>query len=216
MRTLTGEEARRFLASTKAHRLYTLYYLALHTDMREGELIALRWADVDLERGTIHIVRHLKTKTERRAIDVSDQAISVLRDHRRAMQREEHGSNRVFPTTVGTTLKPRNLQRDSKTLLLASGCPNIRFHDLRHTAATLMLQEGVYPKVVSERLGHATTAITMDLYQHVTPTLQREAAVALDRVLSPHPSNFSPDGDRRGGSRLSSARTTQKKRPAYR
>ena len=91
----------------------------------------------------------------------------------------------MFPSSIGTPLEPRNLLRRFKKLLDEAGLPEIRFHDLRHTAATLMLQNGVHPKIVQERLGHSTITMTLDTYSHVLPSMQRAAAESLSNILKP-------------------------------
>ncbi len=217
MLTLTADEAKRFLRAAQGDRLYPLYYLALHTGMREGELLALRWRDIDFERGTIHVVRLLKTRTARRQIELLPEDIDVLRRHRETMRREGHEQTHVFISATGTALNPPNFQaRSFKPLLRAAKCPNVRFHDLRHTAATLLLAEGVHPKIVSERLGHATIAITMDLYQHVSPTMQREAAVALGRALGENQvvARRAYRGGQRGGQAGDNRPTPKTRKPA--
>ena len=185
--------------------------------MREGELLALRWRDIDFERDTIQVVRVLKSRTARRQIELLPEDLEILRHHRDMMRREGHAQSHVFVSTAGTALNPPNFQaRSFKPLLRAAKCPNVRFHDLRHTAATLLLAEGVHPKIVSERLGHPTIAITMDLYQHVSPTMQREAAVALQRALGRNPivESEACHGGQPGGQSGKGRRTPQVRKPA--
>lgn len=178
--------------------------LALLTGMRRGELLGLRWADVDLEGGALHvqqtaqrilgqgiIFRQPKTRLSRRSIALSPDAVAVLRQHRRrqAEARLLAGSaygdrDLVFATGLGTPVEPGNLRRAWVGIARAAGVPGLRIHDLRHAHATLMLSQGVHPKVVSERLGHASVNITLDTYSHVLPGLQEAAAVSLDTILA--------------------------------
>ena len=203
MQTLDPEQARAFLAAAKGERLEALYVLALTTGMRLGELRALRWRDVDLTSSTVHVrgapqrtreglvIAEPKTARSRRQIELTNVAVDALRRHR-AAQNEERlrlgtawtDLDLAFPNEVGDFLSETHLRRRSFFPLLEQAeLPRIRFHELRHTAATLMLKKGIHAKIVQEILGHSTIAITLDLYSHVTPTMQREAAVAMDSVL---------------------------------
>ncbi|MHB8703722.1 MAG: tyrosine-type recombinase/integrase [Candidatus Tyrphobacter sp.] len=213
MRALTKAEAHRFLKAARTDRLFALYYLALHTGMRSGELLHVEWRDVDLPHKNVRVMRSLKTRSARRLIALGPEAVTVLRAHRARMLAEGHADGRVFVSAAGKRLDPANFQRNSfKPLLEAASCPNVRFHDLRHTAATLLLDAGVHPKIVSERLGHASIAITMDLYQHVSPTMQRGAARAMDRALS----LGSKRVGQAGGQRRKKKPRRKKKNPAKR
>ena len=189
--TFTPEQARCFLEAVKGDRLEALYILALTTGMREGELFGLRWADVNLAAGSLHLVKMLKTRSSRRQVLLVSVAVDALGRHL-ARQREErlllglewddHGL--VFTNTVGRPLHPSNfLQRSFYPLLEQAGLPRIRFHDLRHSAATLLLGLGIHPKIVSEMLGHSQIAITLDLYSHVTATMQQEAVRAFEGLF---------------------------------
>jgi integrase len=203
MQTLSPEQARAFLAAASGERLEALYVLALSTGMRQGELLALRWKDVDLEAGALQVQATLqrtkdgfrfdspKTAGSRRRISLTATASEALRRHRAAQNAarlrlgpawEDNGL--VFANEVGRPIEAGNLLRRSFWPLLEKAeLPRIRFHDLRHTAATLMLAKGVHPKIVSEMLGHAKIGITLDLYSHVTMTMQQAAVEALDAVL---------------------------------
>ena len=204
MKTLSPEEAQHLLAAAAGDRLEALYVLALTTGMREGELLALSWQDVNLDtglaqvRGSLGRIRHEglrieETKTGKaRSVALSRTAIAALRRHR-ALQNEERlhlgetweDRDLVFPNNRGRPMEAGNLRRrEFPALLERAAVPRIRFHDLRHTAATLLLGEGVHPKLVSEMLGHANIAMTLDLYSHVTPGMHRQAATVMDAVLS--------------------------------
>jgi integrase len=183
---------RSFLEAVQGDRLEALYVLAISTGMRQGELLGLRWQDVDVERRRLQLVRQLKTRQSRRAVVLSELAVTALVDHRerQAAEREQQGVSREskawsFPTLSGKPLDPHNLrQRSFFPLLDRAGLPRIRFHDLRHSCATLLLGEGVHPKIVSDLLGHSQIGITLDLYSHVTATMQAVAAEAMGRLLS--------------------------------
>jgi integrase len=189
--TFTVEQARSFLKAVQGDRLEALYVLAITTGLRQGELLGLRWQDVDLERRRLQLVRQLKTRQSRRAVLLPELAATALVDHRvrQAAEREQQGvyweeHGLVFPNTVGKPLNPNNLrQRSFFPLLDRAGLPRIRFHDLRHSCATLLLSEGVHPKIVSDLLGHSQIGITLDLYSHVTATMQAVAAEAMGRLL---------------------------------
>jgi len=200
---LSGEESRRLLETARGERLEALYVLALNTGMRQGELLALKWDDVDLEGGVLRVRRTLtkvgkvyttrepKTKNSRRVIRLTGAAIEALRGHlsRQLEEIERMGSlykpgSLVFATEVGTIINPSNLRnRSLKPLLKISGLRSVRFHDLRHTCATLLLSKNVNPKIVSEMLGHASVSITLDVYSHLMPDMQEKAAQALEDIL---------------------------------
>ena len=197
---LTPEEVRRFLEAAREDRLEALYVLAVTTGMRRGELLGLHWRDVNLDQGTLQ-VRHTlqqggflgepKTAKARRQIDLAPLAVEALQRHRihQLKDRYEAGpqwpdTDFVFTNALGNYVDPDNLRRRSfGPLLRRAGVPSIRFHDLRHTAATLLLGLDTRPKVVQELLGHSQIAVTMDVYSHVLPTMQREAMNGLDKLL---------------------------------
>ena len=194
-RVLDADEARRLLEAAKGDRLEALLVLALTTGMRQGELLGLQWEDVDLKNGTIYVRRTLlevdgrlttgETKSGRnRRLDLPKIAVEALREHRKRMMAEGHPGPWVFCDTKGGPIRKNNLiRRWFKPLLEKAGLPEIRFHDLRHTAATLLLTLGVHPKVVQERLGHSQISVTLDTYSHVLPSLQKQAASRLDALF---------------------------------
>ena len=202
MMALSPEQARAFLDAAHGERLEALYVLALSTGMRQGELLAIRWQDVDLDSATLQVKATLrrtregltfgepKTARSRRQVQLTPTAVTALRAHR-ARQIEERlrcpywqDAELVFATEAGTPVERQNMMmRSFFPLLERAGLPRIRFHDLRHTAATLLLGQNVNVKVVSEMLGHSQIAITLDLYSHVTPGMQRQAVDALEAVL---------------------------------
>jgi integrase len=203
MNVLTPQQVRTLLDGVRGDRLEALYVLAVTTGMRQGELFALRWRDVDLTRGNLSVRATLrrmkqggyrftppKTKRSQRQITLTQLAIEVLRRHRVRQNSERLESpvwedvDLVFPNLVGKPLDgPNLLHYHFHPLLKRSGLPRIRFHDLRHTAATLLLGRGVNPKIVSEMLGHASVGITLDTYSHVLPTMQQSAAAEMDAAL---------------------------------
>ena len=200
---MNAAEARLFLDAARGTRFEALFALAITTGLRQGELLGLRWRYVDLDRGVLSVVaslehsangKHLvepKTARSRRQVALTAAAVGVLRSHRTEQKRDQlrAGSawldlDLVFPNLTGRPLDAHNMvRRDFYGLLRRVDLPQIRFHDLRHTAATLLLGRGVHPKVVAEMLGHSTVAVTLDVYSHVTMTLQQEAAHQLDDIL---------------------------------
>ena len=202
-RTLSPGEAARFLKAALSDRLYGLHVLALHTGMRLGELLGLRWADVDLNGAVLSVRQQVyrlagewhysepKTAAGRRTISLSASAVEALRVCRLRQNEERlqasawEDNDLVFCNRLGRPLEKATLLRRSFwPALERAGLPRIRFHDLRHTAASLLLAEGVHPKIVQERLGHSSISMTMDTYSHVTPNLQAEAAERMDRLLA--------------------------------
>jgi integrase len=199
---LSAEEARRLLDVASSERIYALYALALSSGMRESELLGLQWSEVDFDRNLVRVRWQLqredghwawkppKTKRSRRQIALASSSMQALRAHKDRQDTERATQGRlwedhelVFCTRHGRPLSARNLLRRYKELLKKGGLPDIRFHDLRHTAATLLLAGKVNPKVVSEMLGHASIAITLDIYSHVLPDMQQDAATTLERTL---------------------------------
>ncbi len=205
MRPLSEAEARTFLdAARKAgDRFEALYVLAITTGLRRGELLGLRWDDADLDRGTLrvgralvreggrHVLGETKTRRGRRRVNLTSRTVAALKAHRKSQLEkrvrlaglyEDHGL--IFTSENGTPLNPGNLvKRSFKPLLKRAGLPEIRFHDLRHTCATLLLGRGVHPKIVQELLGHATIAMTLDTYSHYLPSMGDQASGAMGDAL---------------------------------
>jgi integrase len=206
MHPLSAEETRKLLEAANGDKLEALYVLAVTTGMRRGELLGLKWSDVDLENSRISIRRTLtrtdngkrvalgdpKTKKSRRTIRLTRQTVEAFRSHlqRQLREIEEAGDlyedqGLVFTTETGTPINPSNLrQRSLAPLLRKAGLPHIRFHDLRHTCATLLFGKGVHPKFVQELLGHASIATTLDTYSHVMPDMGDQTAAAMEDALS--------------------------------
>jgi integrase len=196
MRPLSPIQARTLLQAAKGNRLEALYVLAVTTGMRQGELLGLGWEDVDLECRTVRVRRTLtlarggphltepKTRGSRRSIRLTASAVDALERHRERQEAEGAAAggvwnawDLVFCTKRGTPVRRDNLHdKHWKPLLGRVGLPDIRFHDLRHTCATLLLTKTVHPKIVSEMLGHSSVSITLDTYSHVIPGLQEVAA----------------------------------------
>jgi integrase len=202
IRPLDRGQAKTRLEAARGNRFEPLYVLAVTTGMRQGELLGLRWDDVDLKNGVVRVRRTLsrhkghlvlgepKTMLSRRTVRLTEAAVKTLKEHlpRQREQMERLGDHEdqglVFATERGTLVNPTNFRKRSFTLLLKEAVlPSIRFHDLRHTCATLLLSRNVNPKIVSEMLRHATIAITLNAYSHVLPNMQESAARALEDTL---------------------------------
>lgn len=202
-RVLSVADARRLLDAAAGDRLEALYVLALLTGLRAGELLGLRWTDLDLDRGELTVRQQVqrvagawltsepKTERGRRTLGLPSRAVEALRG-RRVRQAEERlragaawqESGLVFTTEIGTPIERGNiLRRSFRPLLERAGLPPMRFHDLRHTAATLLLADGENVKAVQERLGHAAASMTLDVYGHVMPGYQHAVAARLDRLF---------------------------------
>ncbi len=206
---LNQEQIQRFLAAAVGHRLEALFVLALASGMRKGELMALKWQDINFLAGTLQVRRILthmparlngkggyieaepKTESSRRNIAIAPFALEKLKEHRvRQLEaRLKAGpfwkdNDLVFCSSVGGHLHTsRDVFVQFKRLLKEADLPDIRFHDLRHSAATMLLGLDIHPKVVQEMLGHSQIGMTMDIYSHVLPTMQEEAVSKLNAVL---------------------------------
>jgi len=205
IRVLSASDVEALIRVAEKTQWGALTHIAVMTGLRMGELLGLRWQDVDLDTGRIYVRQTLqwlsggryvfqppKTHRSARSVALSPATAERLRGHRKeqiesrlllgAAWSDEH--DLVFVTSIGTPMQPSNIRRAHCQILKRAGLPaGIRFHDLRHAHATLLLKEGVHPKIVSERLGHAGISITLDTYSHVIPGLQEEAAAKLDRTL---------------------------------
>ena len=202
--TWSVSELRRFLdhAHLSAPALFPAILTTAATGMRRGEVLGLRWRDVDLDGRRLSIRQTLisvsyeirystpKTKRGRRSVTIDHHTVAALREHRASQLRQRltagpawEDSDLVFCQADGTPIHPDYFSHAFTRIVETSGLPRIRLHDLRHTHATLALQAGIHPKVVSERLGHANTSITMDIYSHVTPSMQEEVAELVSGLL---------------------------------
>jgi integrase len=208
----TAEQAIKFVEAAKGHRIGALFSVATAIGLRKGEALGLKWSAIDFERGTLAVriaLQRVKMPGEkkgqliltepkrksRRTINLPRVCVSALLEHRAIQEQERRlaGSrwkdeDYVFTTGIGTPMEPRNLERAYQQILTLAGLHHIRIHDLRHTAATLLLTQGVHPRVVMELLGHSQIAITMNTYSHVVPALMKEAANQMDAALkTPEP-----------------------------
>jgi integrase len=202
MATLTAEQSARLLEAVRHSHIYWPVLIALATGARRGEVLAIRWRNVDFDRGTIRIVESLEQtkqglrfkppKTDRtRAVTLPSFAIEELRRLKREQAESllmlgvrQTGDTLVCARRDGEPLQPQSLTHEfPRFLARLRDFPRVRFHDLRHTHATQLLLAGVHPKVAQERLGHSTVTTTLDLYSHVTATMQEDAADRLDAAF---------------------------------
>jgi len=197
MRTWSSSELARFLESVRDDRLFACWRFLAMTGCRRGEALGLRWRDLDLDGGRATVVQTVvgnravseaKTERGRRTIALDEATVAELDHHRQAQDVERailgasyEDNDLVFCREDGSPIWPRSLTRSFARVIDKADLPKIRLHDLRHTYATLALQAGVHPKVVQERLGHATISITLDVYSHAIPAMQEDAA---DRVAA--------------------------------
>jgi len=198
-------EITQLLLAVKGTSLEALIQLAITTGMRQSEILALKWSDMDWDRNTLTIQRQLRRKYEngnyysslktsagRRTISLGLNTIQNLREHhkRQISEKDKMGNqwdenDLVFPSSNGKPIHQRNLLRKFKKILRDSGLREIRFHDLRHTAASLMLNHGIPTIIVSKRLGHSKVSITMDTYGHLLPGMEQETANFIDGLVTP-------------------------------
>ena len=204
MQTWDEDEISSFLETIRHTRYFAFFHTALFTGMRRSELLALRWCDLDLIlcqiyvsrslhvlRGGQVIIRQPKSAKGRRMIALSPLTASVLREHqeKQALERVmlgKHliGEDLVFSDTEGAPLLPNSVTHAWIKFVRRTGVKTIRLHDARHTHASLMLKQGTHPKIVQERLGHASISITLDTYSHVAPGLQEAAAARFDQAFT--------------------------------
>ena len=190
MKTIPSEQLEAFLREAKETGVYEMYYIELATGLRRGELLGLKWQDIDWKNGIIKVRRQvarvdgeiveapLKTKNSYRAVTISQQAIEVLK-----AQKAKTDDEYVFPSPNGGPISPDSVNNMLKRVLARAGIPKVRFHDLRHTFATIALQNGVDIKTVSGMLGHFSAGFTLDTYAHVTTSAQKEAAETIGRII---------------------------------
>jgi len=205
VRTWSAEEVRRFLEAAREDRHFALFLTAVYTGMRRGELFGLKWADIDLEARRLAVRRSVvvskgrllvqepKTASAVRVLAIPAVVADALQEHRARQDDEKaflgdeyRDEGWVFANLRGGPLDPANVtQRHFRAVVRKAGVTPVRFHDLRHTHATLLLRQGENPKVVAERLGHTTIAMTLNTYSHVLPDLQERAVERLAATLDP-------------------------------
>ncbi len=210
VKPFTPDQARTFLTSVRGKRWSAAYMTALTLGLREGELLGLRWQDIDLDERTLTVnqtVQRIRSETEnttsslefcepktngsRRTLSVSGTLVSILKAHRLSQYKarliagsEWSDNGLVFTTSIGTPIEKSNLYRDFKGILNDAKLPSIRFHDLRHSTASLLLAQGVHPRAIMELLGHSRIGVTMDTYAHVMPAMMQEVADKMDAILA--------------------------------
>lgn len=204
IRPLNPEQARTLLSAVKGDRLEALYSVAVSLGLRQGEALGLQWSDVDLETGRLQVRTSLqrmkgsvelvspKTERSRRIIHLPPSTVAALRKHKarqneerlRAGKRWDGSWNLVFTSTIGTPLEARNVTRHFHAVLESAGLPKMRFHDLRHTCATLLLAQGLGARQIMDVLGHSTINLTMNTYAHVIPEMRHEAASMMEQILA--------------------------------
>lgn len=200
---LSPDQAKRLLSYAQVERLGPLFSVAMAVGLRLGEVLGLQWGDIDFERKTLTVRRALqrsqgqvrfvepKSDKSRRTVVLPEFSVSILKTHRIVQLEERMAAGDrwqewglVFATPIGTPLDDSNVRKVFKGLLKAAGLPDMRIHDLRHTCATLLLVQGVHPKLVQETLGHSQIALTLDTYSHMMPTMKEEVASKMDAVLA--------------------------------
>jgi integrase len=205
LQILNEEQARQFLIAASGSPFETVFYLALTTGMRKGELLGLKWSDVDWEKGTLHIQRQLqqvgwggstlvppKTKSGRRKIKLGQGTLAQLEAHRERQELlKAAAGNRwqendlIFTTRIGTFADQSKLSREFKQLLKKAGLPSIRFHDLRHTSISFLLEMGLPVNTVQHRAGHSRASVTVDIYGHSMVGTQNQAAERIEELVAP-------------------------------
>ena len=205
MNVLDANQVTQFLIAAQDSRNEALYSLAIHTGMRQGELFGLKWTDLNRNHGELKIQRQVKretgkgwvfadpkTKRGRRTIKLGDGTFNQLKTHKKNqdVQKSLMGARwkengLIFPSTVGTPSNTSNMTKDFRKVLVRAGLPRIRFHDLRHTAASLMLNNGIPLIVVSNTLGHSKPSTTLDIYGHLYQETQADAAKIMDGLVTP-------------------------------
>lgn len=204
---LTAAEVKKFLNFIRFDWFYPVFLTELGTGLRRGELLGLKWGDIDLEAATVQIRRSLvvvdghallqddvKTKSSRASITIPDEVVRILTkykerltDELRGLDHELDNDDLVFTWKDGRPVNPNHIRRHFSNLLEKAGLPHIRFHDLRHTYATLLLEAGEHPKVVQEMLRHKQISTTLDIYSHVVPGMKIKAASTINGILTGEP-----------------------------
>lgn len=190
------------IEAAAGRRIYAPTLLAATAGLRRGEILALKWSNVDLNAGTVCVMHALEqTKAgglrikmpksgAGRIIALPSMTVAALREHATAQKRDRlkrgkefHNNDLVCPNTIGTFWDPRSVSRAFKLLVDKLDIPPVTFHGLRHSHISHLLQEGVHPKVASERAGHSSVSVTLDVYSHAIPDMQKDAAARIDELL---------------------------------
>ena len=205
MQVWDAVQVNQFLVAAEGSPFEALYHLAVKTGMRQGELLGLKWSDLYWVSGKLHVRRQVqrtrgkgayfqepKTRAGRRVIQLGQGTLQVLATQKERQRRQKEfvgtrwcENDLIFPSSIGTPMDARNLRLNFYDVLDQAGLPKIRFHDLRHTAASLLLNNGIPVIVVSNILGHSKPSITLDIYGHLFPVMQEEAAQLMDELVSP-------------------------------
>jgi len=207
MRVLTESQVTQFLIAAENSRYKALYHLAITTGMRYSELIGLKWSDIDWDKGTVKVQRQLqyqphkgyvftepKTQSGFRTIMIGETTRKILNEHhKRYAHTDQTGENLVFVNGIGTKIYFKRFYKDFKRVLRNADLPEIRFHDLRHTAATLMISNGIPVLIVSKILGHSKPSVTMNIYAHASVEMQSEAANLMENLVTPIPFSLKED-----------------------
>ena len=207
MQVLTETQVTQFLIATESSRYKALYQLAITTGMRYSELIGLKWTDIDWEKGTVKIQRQLqylpkkgykftepKTRSGTRTIMIGETTLKILNEHhKKYASQDKSGENLIFINGIGTQIYFKRFYKDFKRVLHTAELPEIRFHDLRHTAATLMISNGIPVLIVSKILGHSQPSVTMNIYAHASVEMQSEAARLMENLVTPIPISLKED-----------------------
>jgi len=192
MQVLTREELQRFLIQAKSDGYYELFLLELGTGMRRGEILALQWDDLNFNNGELHIKRQVyglkgelhistpKTKSSIRTVVLPLSLMKILAEYQKTVD-----SKWIFPSPLDNnkTRNPSSVRKRLQIILACAGCKKVRFHDLRHTFSTMALEHGMDIKTLSVTIGHVSAATTLDIYSHITDTMQKQAAVKIDRKI---------------------------------
>lgn len=204
MKTLDDYQVRQLIQATDDVQMQVLFWIAVTTGLRKGEILGLKWSDLDWQTRKLQIQRQVqrrageglifcepKSASGRRVVVLGEKTLDRLREHREAQYQKRiqvgdlwQDFDLIFTSPIGTPLDQSKVSKVYKECLSKTGLPMIRFHDLRHTAATMMLQQGIHPKVVQERLGHSDISLTLNTYSHVLPSMQDEAAEKMDELLT--------------------------------
>ena len=204
MKTLDDYQVRQLIQAAEGTGIQTLLWIAISTGLRKGEILGLKWSDLEWNNGRLQIQRQAqrrkgeglvlcepKSASGRRMIILGGKTLDRLHKHKEEQFKERINAGEkwqendlIFPSPYGTILDQSKVNKVYKQCLSKAGLPNLRFHDLRHSAATLMLQEGIHPKVVQERLGHSDISLTLNTYSHVLPSMQEEAAEKMDNLFT--------------------------------